>query len=94
MKAIGKRKNKKYNYKPRHFNHDGEGSPFAIEHKFDKFRTTVGENKGLKKKFVAAWEDLKTKSDRDTRLRLWVITAVLILIFLFIIEFDLSIFFN
>lgn len=94
MKLIGRRKNNRYNYKPRHFEYDGEGSPFSIEHKFDKFRTTVGDNKGLKKKFKMAWADLKSKSDRNTRIRLWIIIGILVLIFLFLIEFDLSIFYN
>lgn len=94
MGILGKRKNKKFNYKPRHYEYDGEGSPFTIENRFDRFRTTVGENRNLKGKFKVALSDLKTKSDRDVRLRLWVIIAILVLIFLFIIDFDLSIFYQ
>lgn len=94
MSILGRRKNKKYSYKPRHFEHDGEGSPFTIEHKFDKYRTTVGDNKNLKGKFKTALADLKNKSDRNVRIRLWIIIAVLVLLFLFIIEFDLSIFYS
>ncbi len=93
MGLISKRKNKKYNYKPRHYEFDGEGSPFSMEQKFDRFRTTIGENKGLKGKFQSAWSDLRQTSDRKTSLRLIVIIAVLVLLFLFIIEFDLSIFY-
>ena len=94
MGALSRRKNKKFNYKPRHFEHDGEGSPFSMEHKFDKFRTTVGDNKNLKGKFKTAWADLRQSSDKNTSLRLIVIISVLLLIFLFIIEFDLSIFYQ
>lgn len=94
MGVIGKRKNKKFSYKPRHFEHDGDGSPFSIEHKFDKFRSTVGDNKSLKAKFKTAWGELRETSDRNTRMRLLAIIAFLILIFLFIIEFDLSIFYQ
>lgn len=94
MGILGKRKNKKFNYKPRHYEYDGEGSPFTIENRFDRFRTTVGENRNLKGKFKVALSDLKTKSDRDVRLRLWVIIVILVLIFLFIIDFDLSIFYQ
>ncbi|QAA81349.1 riboflavin synthase subunit beta [Aequorivita sp. H23M31] len=93
MGIISKRKNKKFNYRPRHFEHDGDGSPFSIEHKFDKFRSTVGDNKSLKGKFKTAWGELRSTSDKNTRFRLFVIIAVLILLFLFIIEFDLSIFY-
>lgn len=94
MGLIGKRKNKKFNYQPRHFEHDGEGSPFSIEHKFDKFRSTVGDNKSLKGKFQTAWGEFRDTSDKNTRLRLLIIIGVLLLIFLFIIEFDLSIFYQ
>lgn len=93
MGLIGKRKNKKFNYKPRHYEFDGEGSPFSMGHKFDQFRTTVGDNKGLKGKFKTAWSDLRQTSDRKTSRRLIIIIAVLVLLFLFIIEFDLSIFY-
>ena len=93
MGLIVKRKNKKYSYKPRHYEFDGEGSPFSMGHKFDEFRTTVGDNKGLKGKFKTAWADLRQSSDRNANRRLIVIIAILILLFLFIIEFDLSIFY-
>jgi len=93
MGLIVRRKNKKYSYKPRHFEYDGEGSPFSIGHKFDQYRTTVGENTGIKGKFRTAWTDLRQSSDRKTNLRLLAIIAILVLIFLFIIDFDLSIFY-
>lgn len=93
MGLIGKRKNKKYNYKPRHFEFDGEGSPFSMEQKFDRYRTTIGDSKSLKGKFKTAWADLRQTSDRNANRRLIVIIAILVLIFLFIIEFDLSIFY-
>lgn len=93
MGLIGKRKNKKYSYKPRHYEFDGEGSPFTMGHKFDEFRTTVGDNKGLKGKFKTAWADLRQSSDRNANRRLIVIIAILVLLFLFVIEFDLSIFY-
>ena len=93
MGLIGKRKNKKNSYKPRHYEFDGEGSPFTMGHKFDEFRTTVGDNKGLKGKFKTAWADLRQSSDRNANRRLIVIIAILVLLFLFIIEFDLSIFY-
>ncbi len=93
MGLISKRKNKKYGYKPRHYEFDGESSPFSMGHKFDQYRTTVGENQGLKGKFKTAWADLRQSSDRNANRRLIVIVAILVLLFLFIIEFDLSIFY-
>jgi len=93
MGLISKRKNKKYSYKPRHYEFDGDGSPFSMGHKFDEFRTTVGDNQGLKGKFKTAWADLRQSSDRKANRRLIVIITILVLLFLFIIEFDLSIFY-
>lgn len=93
MGIISKRKNKKYGYKPRHYEFEGDGNPFHIEHKFDKFRSTVGDNQGLKGKFKSAFQELKESSDRKASQRIVLIIAALVLIFLFIIDFDLSIFY-
>lgn len=86
-----KRTNKKFDYQPRYYK--GEGNPFKIEHKLDKFRTTTGKNKGLKSKFTEAINDLKD-SDKTVNKTIIYIALVLVLIFLFIIDFDLSIFFK
>ena len=93
MGLIGKRKNKKYSYKPRHYEFEGDGSPFSMGHKFDQFRSTVGDNKTLKGKFKTAWADLRQSFDKTANRRLLIIIAILVLLFLFIIDFDLSIFY-
>ena len=94
MNIFGSRKNKKFNYTPRHFDDKGEGSPFEIKHKFDDYRKTVGNNSGLKTKFNNALDDLKESPDRQVNRRILIIVSILILIFLYIIDFDLSIFFS
>ena len=33
------------------------GSPFQMQHKFDSYRSTVGESKNLKAKFKAALQN-------------------------------------
>ena len=38
MGILKTRKNKKFDYTPRYFDDKGEGNPFQIEHKFDKFQ--------------------------------------------------------
>lgn len=85
------RKNRSYNYTPRYY--QGEGSPFKIEHKLDKYRTTAHTQRGIKNKISSAMEDLKNEGDRNLKIRFIIIFLVLVLIFLFIIDFDLSIFF-
>ena len=92
MGLLKIRKNKKFGYTPRHFDSDKEGSPFQIEHKFDKFRSTVGENKGLKGNFQEAMEELKNSRAKGTNKTILFIVALLVFLFLYIIDFDLSIF--
>ncbi|TYA84372.1 riboflavin synthase subunit beta [Seonamhaeicola marinus] len=92
MGLLKLRKNKKFSYEPRYYK--GEGNPFEIKHKFDEHRTTVGNNSGLKTKINNAVNDFKHNPDRDANRRVLIIAAVLVLIFLFIIGFDLSIFFS
>ncbi|PWL38360.1 riboflavin synthase subunit beta [Flagellimonas aquimarina] len=86
------RKNRTYNYSPRYYK--GEGNPYKIEHKLDKYRSTANTQRGLKNKFSSAFDDLKNEGDKNLKIRFIVIVGVLILLFLFIIDFDLSIFLN
>ncbi|WP_040279066.1 CD225/dispanin family protein [Psychroserpens damuponensis] len=91
MGILGKRKNKKFDYKPRYYK--GEGNPFELKHKFDEYRVTVGNNNGLKNKFSSAIDDYKYNGDKTgANRRILYIIAALILVFLIIIDFDLSIF--
>lgn len=87
------RKNKKYNYSPRYYDDKGEGNPYKIEHKLDKYRTTLNQ-RGIKGKFRNAMADMKRESDRNVKIRMLIIIAILVLIFLYIIDFDLSIFYK
>ena len=87
-----KRTNKKFDYAPRHFESDKEGSPFAMEHKFDKFRHTVGSNKGLKGNFSQAMSELKDSRFGNVNRIILILITAFVLLFLWIIDFDLSIF--
>ena len=76
-----KRTNKKFDYQPRYYK--GEGNPFKIEHKLDKFRTTTGKNKGLKflKKttrhfFVVFWQQSQYHTGRRTRHRVFILSCL------------------
>ncbi len=88
------RKNKKFDYTPRYYKGKGEGNPFEIKQKFDDYRKTTGSVGGIRSRFNSAMEDLKGNPDRAANRRILYIIAVLLLIFLFIIDFDLSIFFG
>lgn len=85
-----KRENKKFDYKPRYY--QGEGNPYEFKHKFDEYRTTVGKRKSLKGKLNAAIDEFKSSENGGFNQTIVFITVILMLIFLFIIDFDLSIF--
>ena len=92
MGVLKTRKNKKFSYSPRYY--EGEGSPYKLESKFDKYRKATLETKGLKAKFTTAWEDYKYNKNERARKITLLIAAVLVFLFLYIIDFDLSIFFS
>lgn len=85
-----KKENKKFDYKPRYYK--GEGNPYEVKHKFDEFRSTVGKSKGLKGKFSDAINEFKNSENGGINKTILIIIAILTLLFLFIIDFDLSIF--
>ncbi len=92
MGVLSRRKNKKYSYEPRYYkNKDRDGSPFSIKQKFDDQRSTI-HTKGLKTKFNNALRDYKEGTEQTAKKRIYIIIAVLILFFLWLIDFDLSIF--
>ena len=88
------RKNRQFDYSPRFYEGKGKTNPYKIEPKFDQFRTTLNTPRGLKSKINSALDDAKRKGDRNVKIRTALIFAVLILVFLYIIDFDLSIFFS
>lgn len=97
MGFIGKlfgRRNRSYDYQPRFYKSDKDGHPFKMEYKFDQFRSTVGAQGGLKSKVRRAMVEAKREGDRNLRIRLLVITSILVLIFLYIIDFDIAIIFG
>lgn len=82
------KQNKRFNYKPRFYK--GVGNPFELKHKFEDQRTTV-EKINLKKTFKIALNDLKSYDIKSLRIII-IVSFLLSLLFLFIIEFDLTIF--
>ncbi|MGB3151710.1 MAG: riboflavin synthase subunit beta [Maribacter sp.] len=88
------RRNRKFDYQPRYFDDKGKGNPYKIETKFDQFRSTLSNQRGLKNKITNALDDTKRKGDRNIKIRMAVIIVILVLVFLYIIDFELSIFFS
>lgn len=92
MGLLSRRKNKKFSYSPRYYKQDGEGSPYTIKQKFDDYRSTLETPKGVKGKFSQAWEEYRSNPKSSANKRTLFIGLLLLVIFLFIIEFDFSIF--
>ena len=51
------KKNRTFSYKPRFYK--GKTNPYKVEHKFDEYRTTVNNNRGLKAKYKERVKMLK-----------------------------------
>ncbi len=83
---------KRFSYTPRHYR--GSGNPYEIKHKFDEYRTTVDMPRGIKAKFIRAFNDPFYKGEKIVRIRLAAIIIVLVLIALYILDFDIGIFFK
>lgn len=84
-------RNKSFNYTPRYYEGKEVGNVYDFESKYYKDRETVNYND-----FRAHWSDARNDSrhrgNREINYRLLAIIAVLIFVFLYIIDFDLSIF--
>ncbi len=91
MQFFKKHTNKTFDYKPRFFKHDGEGSPFEMKHKFEEYRQHSDRLPSIRNRFQNAFQDLKNFDGRVNK-TLLIIIAILVLVFLYIIDFDLSIF--
>ena len=91
---LGKlRKNSRYNYTPRYYKGKEEGNIYSFESKFNKYKNATNSID-----FGSQWADARTSSrnrgNREINKRVIYIIILLILAFLWIIDFDLSIFSN
>ena len=84
------RKNKKFNYEPRFYK--GGSSPFEIKHKFDDQRVTIKKT-NLKETFNNAIDDLKNRDKRSSSI-IGIIALVLLFLFFWFMDFDLTIFYS
>ncbi|MDA8923809.1 hypothetical protein N9575_01515 [Flavobacteriaceae bacterium] len=84
-------KNRRYNYTPRYYEGKEISNIYEFDSKFSKYRDTYNTN-DIGQKWEEARLESRTRSNRAFSPLLLVIIAVLCLIFLFIIDFDLSIF--
>ncbi len=84
-------KNRRYNYTPRYYNGKEIGNIYDFDSKFSKYRDTYNAN-DIGKKWQEARLENRNRNNRSISPLLIFIIALLTLIFLFMIDFDLSIF--
>jgi|SRR5699024_10710818 len=86
-----RRHNRRYNYTPRYYNGKKDEHPFEFDSKFHKYQEMHNAVD-----FGAHWKEdrinSRNRKNRGVNRRLIYIIAILIFIFLWIIDFDLSIF--
>ena len=86
------KKNKRYNYTPRYYKGKSEGNLYDFDSKFSKYRETFNEN-DFGKQWQEARLQMRTKKNRAISLRLLFIILALVFLSLYVLDFDLSIFF-
>lgn len=91
VKSFKLRKNTRYNYTPRYYDGKKVDNPYEFDSAFNKYKSTHNSID-----FGSHWSDARQNSrnrgNRSINKRVILIAIVLALIFLWIIDFDLSIF--
>ena len=85
------KKNRRFNYTPRYFKGKEQGNPYDFDSKFSKYRDIYNKN-DLAHQWKEARLKMRIRSNRGFSLRLFIIISTLLLLFLYIIDFDFSIF--
>ena len=85
------KKNRRYNYTPRYFSGKEGGNIYDFDSKFSKYRDTYNRND-----FGQQWNEarlkMRTRNNRGISYRLVIIILIFVLAFLYVIDFDLSLF--
>ena len=85
------KKNRRFNYTPRYFKGKDQGNIYDFDSKFSKYRDTSNKN-DLGHQWKESRLKMRIRSNRGLSFRLLIIISVLLLTFLYIIDFDFSIF--
>ncbi|WP_432264566.1 hypothetical protein [Autumnicola lenta] len=90
---LNSKKNTRYNYTPRYYKGKETGNIYNFDSKFNKYKEATNAID-----FGSQWSEVRkssrTRGNREINKRVVYIIIVLLFIFLWIIDFDLSIFTN
>ncbi|WP_417885584.1 hypothetical protein [Zunongwangia sp.] len=93
VNILKSKKNARYNYTPRYYKGKDTGNIYSFDSKFNKYRETPNAID-----FGAHWANdrkaSRNRGNREINRRVIYVAIILIFIFLWIIDFDLSIFTN
>lgn len=90
IKLFQLQKNKRFNYTPRYYEGKEQGNTFEMGSRIRRDRETVTNH------FTEEWRTIRNESrnkkNAGVNKTFWIILAILILITLYFLDFDLSIF--
>ena len=85
-------KNKRFNYNPRYYKEKSVQNIYAFDSIYSKNRNFTSSS-DVSSKWKEARLSYRNRSNKKFSTKIIVIASILVLIFLFIIDFDLSIFY-
>lgn len=85
------KQNRRYNYTPRYFKGKKDQNPYDFDATFSKYRDMPNSND-----FGAHWREARaysrTRGNRGFSKLFYIILAILVMLVLYVLDFDLSIF--
>lgn len=91
MSLFKLKKNRRYNYTPRYYRGKEGVNLYDFDSKFSKYRDAFSQND-----FGQQWQyarlKMRNRSNRVISIRLLIIIFTLVMVFLYVIDFDLSLF--
>ncbi len=88
---LKSRKNTRYNYTPRYYKGKNDGNIYDFDSKFQKYRDTTN-NIDFGSQWAHTRSTMRNRGNREINKTVLYVIVILILIFLWVIDFDLSIF--
>ncbi|MDO4230087.1 MAG: hypothetical protein Q4C98_09750 [Capnocytophaga sp.] len=90
IKLFSLRKNKRFNYTPRHYDGKDKGNAFEMDSRIRRDRETQTNH------FTVQWRDTRqesrNKKNMEVNKTFLIVLAILLFLALYILDFDLSIF--
>ena len=90
IKLFPLRKNKRFNYTPRYYEGKDLGNPYDFDSKITRDRET--QTNHFTDEWRAIRKESRNKKNAEFNKTFWIVLAILVLLTLYFLDFDLSIF--